>query len=143
MIYPEYEFFRIKYSETNRRYMELLSEKAELFSLTQPRGVDTEKEAVSGGKQGNVFESYMIALESSKIDERLQAVKEILDVQEAKLKEKEAELRKSLQLDDKVYRMRYIERFRVYKIARMLNYSEPHIYRILRRIEKTLKEDKK
>lgn len=143
MIYPEYEFFRMHWSETNRRYMELLSEKAELFSLTQPRGVDTEKEAVSGGKQGNVFESYMIALESSKIDERLQAVKEVLDTQRAMLKEKESELRKSLYLDDKVYRMHYIDKMNVYKIARALNYAESHIYRSLRQIEKTLKDDKK
>lgn len=143
MIYPEYEFFRTHWAETNRRYIELLSEKAELFALTQPSGVNTEREAVSGGKQGNVYESYMIALESSKIDERIAAVKEILEEQERRLKDIEQELRKSLLLDDKVYRMRYIDRIRVYRIARMLNYSEPHIYRILRRIERTLKEDKK
>ena len=143
MIYPDYHYFKNLHSETQRMMQELLNEKQGLFEMTQPKGIDTEKEAVSGGKQNNLFDSYMIALEQSKIDERIAALQEILEAREKLLSGKLKELRESLFLEDKVYRMRYIDRMRVFKIARKLNYSEPQIYRILRRIQKTLKDDKK
>lgn len=143
MIYPDYHYFKNLHSETQRMMQELLNEKQGLFEMTQPKGIDTEKETVSGGKQNNLFDSYMIALEQSKIDERIAALQEILEAREKLLSEKLKELRESLFLEDKVYRMRYIDRMRVFKIARKLNYSEPQIYRILRRIQKTIKDDKK
>lgn len=143
MIYPDYHYFKNLHSETHRMMQELLNEKQGLFEMTQPKGIDTEKETVSGGKQNILFDSYMIALEQSKIDERIAALQEILEAREKLLSEKLKELRESLFLEDKVYRMRYLDRMRVFKIALKLNYSEPQIYRILRRIQKTLKDDKK
>lgn len=139
MIYPEYHYLLLKYSETQSRLSDLLNEKEELFAITQPKGVNTEKEAVSGGKNTNLYEAYLIQKEQSHIEERIAEIKEILDDRYKLLKDAEGRLKASLILDDRIYKMRYIDRTRVYKIARRLNYSESHVYRIIERIEKNLK----
>ena len=139
MIYPEYHYLLIKYSETQARLSDLLNEKEELFAITQPKGVNTEKETVSGGKNTNLYEAYLIQKEQSHIEERIAEIKEILDDRYKLLKDAEGRLKASLILDDRIYKMRYIDRTRVYKIARRLNYSESHVYRIIERIEKNLK----
>ena len=143
MVYIIYEDFKNKYIETQKRYDEILREKERLFSKTQPASVDYDKERVSGGTASNPFDAYMIAKEEKHIDERLMEIRSILDDRGKLLKIKEKELRNSKALEDKIYRMRHLDRLKVYQIAKLLNYSEPQIYRILRKISKTLKDDKK
>lgn len=143
MLYIEYESFRRRYRETQRKYDEILSEKEKLFQITQPKAVDTEKDKVQGGSQVNSFDEYLILKEQRQIDERLDEVKALLEDRERLLKLKEVELRQSNAVEDKVYRLRYLDRIRVYKIAKMINYSEPQVYRVLRGIREKLKCDRK
>ena len=137
-VYIEYDLYKRRYQETQQKYNEILSEKEELFQRTQPKGIDTQKEAVSGGRRANPFENYLIAKEKSQIDERLNEVKALLEDREKLLRLKYDELRSSKLIDDKVYRMRFVENIRVYKIAKLVNYSEMQIYRIIKRIHRAL-----
>lgn len=137
MVYLDYEAFKAKYLETQRSFDAILQEKEELFARTQPNAVRFDKERVSGGKIPNPFEDYMIAKEKKQIDQRLAEAKSILDDRERLLRLKEAELRASKAVIDRVYVLRYIERMRVYKIMRKLNYSERQIYRMLETIEES------
>lgn len=139
MLYLEYEDFKAKYLETQRKYDEILSEKEELFQRTQPTAMNIDKERVSGGTKSNPFESYLIAKEKKQIDERLAEVKGLLDDREKLLNLKLEELRYSNAIEDKIYRMRHIDRIRIYKIARMVNYSEAQVYRILANIAENIK----
>lgn len=139
MIYEIYEEYKNKYIETQKEYDKILNEKEKLFMITQPSSVKFDKEVVSGGVVDNTFEKYLILKEEKKIDQRLEEIKSILEDRERLLKLKENELRASTSVQDKIYRYRYIDKLKVYKIAKLVGYSEPQVYRILKIIENNLK----
>ena len=134
MIYPIYEEYKNNYYETQKEYNEILNEKEKLFTLTQPSAIKFDKEIVSGGITDNTFEKYLILKEEKKIDQRLEEIKKILDDRARLLKLKEQELRASTSIQDKIYRYRYIDKLKVYKIAKLVGYSEPQVYRKLKAI---------
>lgn len=139
MIYAIYEEYKNKYYETQKEYDNVLTEKEKLFMMTQPSSSKFDKERVSGGATDNTFDKYVILKEEKKIDQRLQEVKSILDDRKKLLKLKEEELKASTNIYDKVYRYRHIDKMKVYKIAKLVGYSEAQVYRILDRIRKSLK----
>ena len=139
MIYPIYEEFKSKYYETQKEYDNILSEKEKLFALTQPSAVKFDKEVVSGGVKDNTFDKYLILKEEKKIDQRLEEIKAILDDREHLLKQKEKELKESTNIQDKIYKYKYIDKLKIYKIAKLVGYSEPQVYRILKTIRSSLK----
>lgn len=136
MIYEEY---KNKYYETQREYDIILTEKEKLFRMTQPSAIKFDKEVVSGGVADNMFERYLILKEEKKIDQRLEEIKSILDDRERLLKLKEQELRASTDVKDKIYKYKYLDKLKVFKIAKLVGYSEPQIYRILKTIRNNLK----
>lgn len=136
MVYITYEQFLVRYQDTQKLYNEILSEKEALFQQTQPQAIRYDKEKVIGGKAHNLLEEYVERKEEKRIDERLAEVKSLLEDRELLLKLKLDELRGSNYIEDKIYLMRYIERIRVFRIAKILNYSKSQVYRILDQIEK-------
>lgn len=143
MLYVDYEMFKRRYIETQRKFDAILSEKEELFARTQPKAVRFDKDRVLTSIKGNVFEDYVTAKEERQLDERLREVKALLDDRARLLKLKEQELRSSKEILDKIYCAAYIDRVRVFRIARRLNYSERQIYRFLSEIDERLKDGTK
>lgn len=143
MLYVDFELFKDKYLETQQKYDEILSEKEALFARTQVKAVQFDKERVSGGVQSNAFESYVIEKERKQIDERLSEVRSLLEDRKELLKLKERELFQSSDIHDKIYRQRYIQRRRVYQIAKGVGYSESQVYRILSVIDEKIKDARK
>lgn len=139
MVYLSYEAAKKRYLETQKRFEDILSEKERLFSRTQPKATTFDKERVNGGEIRNTFEDYIIEKEKTQIDNRLEESKVIMHDCEWLLKLKEQELRHSKHIHDRIYCLKYLDRIRVYKIARRLNYSERQVYRILREIDSNLK----
>lgn len=131
MLYIDYELFKQKYLDTQRRYDEILSEQEELFARTQPQAVQFDKEPCTGGNKGSLFDGYLIEKERKRIDERLTETKFILNERKELLRLKEQELRNSNDIHDKIYRLRYISHWKVQKISRETGYSESQVYRIL------------
>lgn len=138
-LYQEYEVFKLRLSETQMRYNKILSEKENLFARTQPQGINFD-DRVSGGEYVNAFDRYLIDKEKSKIDERLAEVKSILDDRKELMALKEDEIRASKDPECKIYCLRYIDRVRVYKIPKMVSYSEAQVYRFLNIIKKSIDE---
>ena len=141
MIYTAYEDLKDKYMEAQMLCDEILTEKQALFAMTQPSSIDYGRDRVEGGRQSNPMETYMIRKEKAQIEQRLSEAKTILKDRYELLKVKERELRESKHIYDKIYRMRYLDRLRVYRIARKVNYSESQVYRILQDIEDNLREN--
>lgn len=140
MIYIDYEEYRSKYIDAQKNYDKILTEKEALFEITQPHSTDFSKERVSGGGGGNnTFDSYLIAKEKSCIDARLIEAKSILEDRERLLKLKEDDLRKSNNIFDRIYTHKYIDAMKVYKIAKAVGYSEPQVYRYLKKILRKIK----
>lgn len=142
MIYLEYERFKVKYLEIQNKYNEILTEKENLFTKTQPNAIRYDLEHVQGGDHENGFDSYLIAKEEKKIDERLFEARQLLEDREKLLLLKEKELRASKDKLDRIYCMRFVDNKRPYIIARSLNYSESQIYRIIDKIQKSLRGKK-
>lgn len=138
MIYVIYEEYKNKYYETQKEYNIILNEKEKLFMITQPSAVKFDKEIVSGGTTDNTFDRYLILKEEKKIEQRLNEIKSILDDRERLLKLKEQELRASTSVQDKIYKYRYLDKLKVFKIAKLVGYSEPQIYRILKTIKREI-----
>lgn len=139
MLYEEYEEYKNKYYEVQKKYNEILNEKEELFAKTQPKSTQITGEKTTGGKHINAFDDYLIQKEKKNIDQRLEEVKSILQDRERLLKLKEQELRASKQSHDKIYRCRYVDKLTIEKTARLSNYSRSQVFNILKEIRKKIK----
>lgn len=140
MLYIEYEEYKAKYYEAQRKYDVILCEKEKLFSETQPKATNYSAEKVKGGEGfNNSWDTYLINVEEKNIDARLKVAKSILEDREMLLNMKKQELRLSNNIYDKIYIAKILENMRVNKIPRVVNYSEPQVYRILKIIRKNIK----
>lgn len=141
MIYVEYEAYKSKYYDTQKQYNDILNEKEKLFLMTQPRTMQYDGEPVKGGVHKNVFDEYLVIKEQKNIDQRLIEIKAILEDRERLLNLKEQELKNSTNIQDKIYVYRYFDRMKIYKISRMVGYSEAQVYRLLNIIKSNLNKD--
>ena len=141
MIYIEYEAYKSKYYDTQKQYNDILNEKEKLFSMTQPKTMKFDGEPVEGGVHKNIFDEYLLLKEQKNIDQRLKEIKAILEDRENLLSLKEEELKNSTNVQDKIYVCRYINRMKVYKISRLVGYSEAQIYRLLKTIKSNINKD--
>jgi len=139
MLYIEYEEYKNKYYEVQRKYNEILNEKEELFARTQPKATQISGEKTTGGKHENLFDEYLIQKERKNIDQRLEEVKSILEDRERLVRLKEQELRTSNNSYDKIYRCRYVDKLTIEKTARISNYSRSQVFNILKEIRKNMK----
>ena len=124
----------MKFLSAQRKYDEVLTEKEDLFDRTQPQGVSFDKERVGGTSDHNSFDEYLVAVERKQIDERLAEIKNIMDKRYDLLMDKEDELRASQEIMDRLYVLRFLEHQKMQKIARQINYSESHIYRLMNQL---------
>lgn len=142
MIYQEYEYCLYRYKGCRKRYDMLLLEAEEIFTKTQIKAINYDKDAVTGGRiSGNTLENYILDKEKADIDNRIIKMRHVLDERYRLLKEKEDELRKSQDLDDKIYWMRCFEHLKLHKIASQLSYSESQVSRRLRKMGLDVEED--
>ncbi len=142
-MYMEYAECRKKYREALSLYEDILQEKEKLFARTQPKSVKYDQERVSGGTPSSVFDEYVVMLEKSRINERLAEAKDVLEERKNLMDHQEWMLRRSSDIVDRIFCMRILDRWRIRRISKATNYSEPQIYRILREIQDHLDDDRK
>lgn len=134
MIYKTYEEYKNRYYMTQQNYNDLLTEKERLFVRTQPNAIRYDKLNVKSSPNSNVLEDYVIEKEKKQLDRRIAEMKVLLDDRRNLMLLKEAELRKSKDMYDRIYKMRYLEDMSVERIAKKVNYSVSQVYRILTKI---------
>lgn len=135
MLYIEHHDCENKYIAAQIAYGKILYEKERLFEITQPGAIAYDKTLVSGGGENNAFDTYLALKEKSRIDERLNEAKAILDDRSNLLTLKEAELKASPNYFDRVYYLRYIENLPVKQIAAKIPYCKTQIYEMLNMIK--------
>lgn len=143
MLYVDFERYKFNYLEAQERVNEILDEKTILFQKTQPKSSVMDMERVSGGSPVNKTEEYVIEMELRHINERLAEAKSILADRKEMLRQKEEELRQSKVKDDVVYVCKWLDDMKASEIASMISYSEPQVYRIIKKIQKILNYDRK
>ena len=139
MIYPEYEAYKERFLEAQKIFNEALLEKERLFTMTQPNAIRYDQDKVQVSPTGSILDSYVIALEESGIDDKLETVRQLFEDRERLLSLKERDLRLSRNKYDRIYVMRFLDGMHPNKIARILNYSRSQVYRMLQNINKNTK----
>lgn len=134
MIFEEYESTWEKIRKKEKKLIELINKREELFAKTQPQGTKYDKELVDGKNPKNIIEEYIIQKEY--MNEKINQLNTTLDDMYQILKRKREELKLSRNLYDRIYYLNYIERLNIQKIANMIGYDRTSIWRHLKRIEK-------
>lgn len=134
MLYLEYAKLRLKVQKLEDELDKALDERQEIFERTQPKSVDYKKERVNSQSTVNTNDSYLIALERRRIDERVKEYKSTLNDRETLLGKKESKLRASSNRYDKVYCKIYLDCRKVGVISKELNYSRSQVNRMLKEI---------
>jgi len=134
MIFEEYESTWEKIRKKEKKLIELINKREELFDKTQPQGTKYDKELVDGKNPKNIIEEYIIQKEY--MNEKINQLNTTLDDMYQILKRKREELKLSRNLYDRIYYLNYIEKLNIQKIANMIGYDRTSIWRHLKRIEK-------
>lgn len=137
-VYPLYIQASQRYETSVRCYDALLREREELFSRTQPQGIRYDRDKVISSPSGDPFGMYISEMERTGLTKRIETAKAIMaDYREIR-DEREQALRKSKDLYDKIFRMRYLDHLKPLYIARRIGYSKSEIYRKIDSIEKKM-----
>lgn len=139
MVYLEYERYKKRFSDVQHIFECMLLEKEMIFTRTQPNAIRYDKDAVHSSINSNMLEQYVIELEETKIDAKLEPIRQILIDRHRLLMLKEQELRKSGNKYDKIYVNYFIDDLSIKDIAKALNYSISQVYRIIEKIRLKIK----
>ena len=133
MMYVDYELSKRRLDETRKAFELMLDEKEELFVRTQPGATRYDKPPTA-------FEDYVSAKERTNLDERLSEMRSLMADRQTLLKAKEADLRKSNDILDRVYCLRMIDKQRIFRIAKITHYTDRQVYRFIGCIIRTINE---
>lgn len=125
-----------EYKEAKKEFDKALEKKSQLLYSVVPKSANFENELVKGSSS-NKFLNYTIKMEE--IDKEINVRRNLRDVLAYRLKLKEIELKKSDNILDKVYYLKFVERMKVKYISIKINYSKEQTYRFLKKIVEDLK----
>lgn len=140
-LFIEYELLKRECKLAKREYDKALEKKAEYYYSVLPGASDTSKELIKIECTNDKFLNYTIRIQE--IDSEIDVRKNLYGNLSYRLKLKEIELRNSKELLDKIYTYRYLDRYKVNKIARLVEYSRAQLYRKLDEIDKKVKDETK
>jgi hypothetical protein len=137
-VYPLFVQASYRYEISVMHYETLLREREDLFERTQPQGIRYDKDKVMTSPESDPFALYMAEMERTGLQKRLETARDIMNDYKTIRDEREASLRRSKDIMDKIYRMRYLDHLRPLYIAKRIGYSKSEIYRKLDTIEKKM-----
>lgn len=143
MRYLEHRRRYIEYKQAQDDLNEILNEWIVAFQRTMPKISYGDKVQ---GNPSNKTEEYVIEIENKRLRERSKVAEEIMHQKGILLDIAEKDLRKSKNIYDLIYTMKYVDELRPKDIYRKLdlmgmNYSRSHIYEIIKRIRLTTGRD--
>ena len=136
MIYAEYEKMWVVIRKLEKELFDLINDRDELFSKTQPKATTLDKEKVDSSNRSNMLETYVIRQEN--YTKRINQLQLSLEDRYQALNRKREELRLSQNIYDRIYYLKYIEKLNIYKIAYLTNYDRTNVWRYLKKIEKSI-----
>jgi hypothetical protein len=131
-LYLEYERIKNKYAAVQEQFAQALMEKERLFTRTLPSAIRYDKDKVQNSVDDNPLEDFVISAEEKELDGKISRFRTLLDDWRVLLEVKEAELRKSKDIFNIIYVMRYIDGYPVSRIAKLLHYNRQWIYKKIR-----------
>ena len=131
-LYIEFERISNKYSALQKAFTDTLLEKERLFMQTLPGAIRYDKDKVQATADGSPLEDYVVNVDTKELDAKLARYRALLDDWKVLMEVKEAELRKSKDIFNIIYVMRYIDGYPVSRIAKLLHYNRQWIYKKIR-----------
>ena len=135
-LYLEYERIKTKYTALQEQFAKILLEKERLYTKTLPSAIRYDKEKVMSTIDGNPLEEFVINVEDKALDEKITRFRELLTDWAVLLEAKERELRRSKDIFNKIYVLKYLDNYSVSRIAKILHYDRTQIYRKLKQMWK-------
>lgn len=135
-LYLEYERIKTKYTALQEQFAKILLEKERLYTKTLPSAIRYDKEKVMSTIDGNPLEEFVINVEDKALDEKIARFRELLTDWVVLLETKERELRRSKDIFNKIYVLKYLDNYSVSRIAKVLHYDRTQIYRKLKQMWK-------
>ena len=135
-LYLEYERIKTKYTALQEQFAKILLEKERLYTKTLPSAIRYDKEKVMSTIDGNPLEEFVINVEDKALDEKIARFRELLTDWAVLLETKERELRRSKDIFNKIYVLKYLDNYSVSRIAKILHYDRTQIYRKLKQMWK-------
>ena len=135
MVYPEYVQLKSKFDFAQEKHARLLEQKEKIFTDTLPSGIRYDKDVVQV-TPSCPLDKYVEELERT--EKEISKNRDSLKDWEILLTFKERELRKSKEIPDMIFVLKYLEGVSSGRIPSLVNYSKRQTYRILDKIEKTV-----
>ena len=127
MIYIDYVILRQSYEQSDRRLRDLQDKKEEAFTRTLPNSIRYDLVRVMHSPSLiSPLDEYVSEVEE--LDRKLKEAWKILWERYNMLMLKEQELRQSKDVDDRIFVMYYLERFKVLRIGSKVGYSKEAVY---------------
>ena len=133
ILYIEYMQMRYSYNETINRLNALLDAQEAAFTRTLPKAIRYDLQRVNHTPYADLLEDYLMDIEE--IEEKIRSVRILLIERRENLDRIEEQLRKSKDLQDKIFVGRFIDGKSVTVLSRELSYSPERIYQILKQIK--------
>ena len=124
----------------NELRLKFLKDKRQLyFNETQPKTVLPKAVIVKGTAHNDKLLEYVSKIED--IDKEIQLSEKEIKMQKKYLDSIKVILKGMKGTLEEIFTLRYIDNLKVREIARITNYSEPHIYNLLGKINKIIKNN--
>lgn len=145
-LYLEHRKAYVLYLQALKAYENIINEYDLLFQRIQPKSALAEHEREfsnetilpPSGARVSKAEEYVIAAEQARISERLQAAKTILRERAEILEYKDKELRRSRDIYNQIYTLKWVDGLKADAIIQCTGYSRSQIYNIIGHITKQL-----
>lgn len=145
-LYLEHRKYYISYLDAQKRYEDILNEYDILLQRVQPKNALAEHEREfsnetvlpASGAKVNKAEEYAIAMEQKQIRKRLEDAKYILQERFDLLDLKEQELRKSRDIYNLIYTLKWVDGLKADAIVERTGYSRSQVYNIVGHLNKQL-----
>ena len=145
-LYLEHRGYYLSYLEAQKKLEDIINEYEAILAKVQPKSSLAEherefsKETIlpPSGKKINKAEEYAITMEQRKIRERLFDAKLILQERFNLLDLKEQEIRKSKDIYNRIYTLKWIDGMKAETIIEETGYSRSQVYNILKHISKQI-----
>ena len=145
-LYLEHRKYFLLYLEAQKNLEGILNEYEIISQKVQPKNSLAEherefsKETIlpASGQKVNKADEYVIAMEQRKIRQRLDDAKLILNERKGLLDIKESELRKSRDIYNMIYTLKWVDGIKVDAIVDETGYSRSQVYSIIKRLSKQL-----
>lgn len=139
-VFVDYVILRQSYDESLKRLKELLDRKEEAFTRTLPSAIRYDlQRVVRSPSLISPLDEYVMDIE--KIDQQIREARIIVIERREMLDLKEQELRESKDTNDRIFVLRFLEHWKVDRVARKLYYSVDTIWYRERKIKKVLEKE--